>query len=316
MSRLTPLLTFDTGHFLRSHFDRRLCTFVREALSPGTACLLARQALLAASSLPAFGHLYFHDSVNDSESKPRVVSLPDIRLAPQAYAHYLRIKEPVTGFFDDLDLSMPDLNRVERELAIPYAYRRLNLAGSISSLHSGVGYHADDKDVVLFQVRGSRHWRVWAPEALDDFEFVDLVSHQNTVKYPRRNPAHEPIVDVQLEAGDMLFLPAGHPHVGYTVETKEDMSISLSWSWFSISSLSMAASIDNTPRWTPAECTAMRHAGAGRPLPDMDGCDKDELIQLWADHGVSTLPSRYSRSQLALAAEAILESIYTKRQVF
>ncbi|QFU23131.1 cupin domain-containing protein [Shewanella eurypsychrophilus] len=91
-----------------------------------------------------------------------------------------------------------------------------DLMVSFATPGGGVGPHIDNYDVFLLQGEGTRRWKVgdkgnYAPRGgdthtalIDDFE---------------------PIIDVILEKGDMLYIPPGYPHRGETITTALSYSI-------------------------------------------------------------------------------------------
>lgn len=91
-----------------------------------------------------------------------------------------------------------------------------DLMVSFATPGGGVGPHIDNYDVFLLQGEGTRRWKVgdkgdYAPRGgdthtalIDDFE---------------------PIIDVVLEKGDMLYIPPGYPHRGETLTTAMSYSI-------------------------------------------------------------------------------------------
>ncbi|QSX28645.1 cupin domain-containing protein [Shewanella cyperi] len=90
-----------------------------------------------------------------------------------------------------------------------------DLMVSFATPQGGVGPHIDNYDVFIIQGEGRRRWTV-GPKG----------------QYARRgnNPESpliedfEPIIDVVLEAGDVLYIPPGFPHQG------ETLSLALSYS--------------------------------------------------------------------------------------
>lgn len=91
-----------------------------------------------------------------------------------------------------------------------------DLMVSFATPGGGVGPHIDNYDVFLLQGEGTRRWKVgpkgnYTPRGgdthtalIDDFE---------------------PIIDVVLEAGDMLYIPPGFPHCAQTLTTALSYSI-------------------------------------------------------------------------------------------
>jgi 50S ribosomal protein L16 3-hydroxylase len=73
----------------------------------------------------------------------------------------------------------------------------------------GVGPHLDSYDVFLIQLHGRRHWRISPPKSTLG-EFVDGLP----VKILK---TFSPNQEWLLEAGDMLYLPAGWGHDGVAV---------------------------------------------------------------------------------------------------
>lgn len=91
-----------------------------------------------------------------------------------------------------------------------------DLMVSFATPGGGVGPHIDNYDVFLLQGEGTRRWKVGAR---GDYS-------------PRGGDTHtaliddfEPIIDVVLEKGDMLYIPPGYPHRGETITTALSYSI-------------------------------------------------------------------------------------------
>lgn len=82
----------------------------------------------------------------------------------------------------------------------------------------GVGPHIDQYDVFIIQGQGSRRWRVGADTPAEQFVTTPGLLHVHPF---------EPIIDVELQTGDILYIPPGFPHDGYTVN--EAMSYSIGY---------------------------------------------------------------------------------------
>ncbi|MGW2258956.1 cupin domain-containing protein [Streptomyces sp. NPDC001780] len=67
----------------------------------------------------------------------------------------------------------------------------------------GFGTHWDDHDVIVVQLEGAKRWRLYGPTRLNPL-------HRDT-EAPEP-PADEPIEEIVLRAGDMLYLPRGWWH--------------------------------------------------------------------------------------------------------
>jgi hypothetical protein len=73
--------------------------------------------------------------------------------------------------------------------------------------------HHDDHDVLVLQVDGAKHWRIYGPASPqplpDDGDRAPLL---------RPDPAAEPAAELRLEAGDVLYVPRGVWHSAEAVD--------------------------------------------------------------------------------------------------
>ena len=98
---------------------------------------------------------------------------------------------------------------------IPH-WRLDDLMVSFATPGGGVGPHIDLYDVFICQGSGKRHWRVG-----DRGEHREFAAHEALLHVD----PFEPILDVELEAGDILYIPPGFPHDGITLETSLSFSV-------------------------------------------------------------------------------------------
>lgn len=87
---------------------------------------------------------------------------------------------------------------------------------SYSTPKGGVGPHIDNYDVFIIQGMGKRHWRVGDKKALVEFAAHGALKHCESF---------DAIIDVELEPGDILYIPCGYPHEGYAVEPSMNYSV-------------------------------------------------------------------------------------------
>ncbi|MFD2177339.1 cupin domain-containing protein [Veronia pacifica] len=80
----------------------------------------------------------------------------------------------------------------------------------------GVGPHIDQYDVFIIQGMGKRQWRV-GPQG----EYQDA-NHETGL---RQITGFDPIIDEELNPGDILYIPPGFPHEGDTSEVSLSYSI-------------------------------------------------------------------------------------------
>ena len=95
-------------------------------------------------------------------------------------------------------------------------WRLDDLMISYSTPKGGVGPHIDQYDVFITQGMGKRHWRVGDKLPLNEFAAHAALKHCEPF---------EAIIDVELEPGDILYIPVGFPHEGYAVEPSMNYSV-------------------------------------------------------------------------------------------
>lgn len=95
-------------------------------------------------------------------------------------------------------------------------WRLDDLMISFSVPGGGVGPHIDQYDVFIIQGMGRRRWRVG--------DKLPLKQHCPHPALLHCEP-FTPIIDVEMEIGDILYIPPGFPHDGFTFETTLNYSI-------------------------------------------------------------------------------------------
>lgn len=86
----------------------------------------------------------------------------------------------------------------------------------------GFAPHYDDIEAFVLQLEGAKHWKVYGPR--NPQEHLPRVSSTNFAQ----DEIGEPILDVKLEPGDMLYFPRGFIHQAETVEGKHSLHITVS----------------------------------------------------------------------------------------
>ncbi|MBN1086204.1 cupin domain-containing protein [Erwinia aphidicola] len=95
-------------------------------------------------------------------------------------------------------------------------WRMDDLMISFSVPGGGVGPHFDQYDVFIIQGTGRRRWRVG--------EKTELKQHCPHPDLLQVEP-FEAIIDEELEPGDILYIPPGFPHEGYSLENAINYSV-------------------------------------------------------------------------------------------
>jgi len=87
--------------------------------------------------------------------------------------------------------------------------------------------HCDNHDVFIFQSEGVKHWRVFPPPARGPGMEHPLYRGKHADKILDDELA-EPLIDIVLQHGEILFVPMGFPHATATVDLGSvDLSVHL-----------------------------------------------------------------------------------------
>lgn len=77
----------------------------------------------------------------------------------------------------------------------------------------GLPLHHDTHDVIVLQVAGKKHWRVFEP-------VIDLPRKDQKYSRVKHGDPGEPVEDCVLEAGDTMYLPRGWIHDALTTDSE------------------------------------------------------------------------------------------------
>lgn len=98
---------------------------------------------------------------------------------------------------------------------IPH-WRLDDLMTSFATKGGGFGPHIDKYDVFICQGSGSRHWRVGDRGDHQEFSAHEVLLHVKPF---------DAIIDVEVNTGDILYIPPGFPHEGVSLNTSMSFSV-------------------------------------------------------------------------------------------
>ena len=149
-------------------------------------------------------------------------------LHPDVFCSDIRSGEIVFGGVPDLDklhaeyksgatLSLPGFNRAWKPLMTLAAAVEEYLNHAVhTNIYitpgnaSGFTPHYDAHEVFILQISGTKHWRIFEPP-------VNLPHHSQAFKPHMLTPSL-PIMELDLEPGDLLYLPRGFVHAANSLE--------------------------------------------------------------------------------------------------
>lgn len=86
----------------------------------------------------------------------------------------------------------------------------------------GFAPHYDDIEAFILQTEGKKHWQIYKPRA--ENETLPRISSKNF----EQEEIGAPIMEVTLEAGDMLYFPRGYIHQGVTIDGEHSLHVTVS----------------------------------------------------------------------------------------
>lgn len=79
----------------------------------------------------------------------------------------------------------------------------------------GFAVHSDVHDVFVLQLAGAKQWKVYAPP------------DRTKLRLPMEKRVGEPLLDVTIEPGDLLYVPVGFPHQAVALPGQASLHVSL-----------------------------------------------------------------------------------------
>ena len=158
----------------------------------------------------------------------------------------------------------PPVARFCRELAAELGHAtQCNAYVTPGGQHQGFDFHHDTHDVFVMQVSGRKRWIVHEPVL-----HLPLAS-QAEAGAPLVAEAADPLLDIELETGDALYLPRGYVHAAVTTdEHSVHLTVGvLSTTWYDV--LSDAVSLAANELAFRDALPVQPASGLGAALPDL-----------------------------------------------
>ena len=234
-SALARAISVDTGTFAADHWSRtpllsrakELPRAFDDLLSPGDVDELVADRALRSP---------FFRTVREGGGLPlpiRTVTAGARRIGDLVDAEALAAQyaDGATLVLQSVHRMHPPVARFCRELAAELGHpTQCNAYLTPGGQHQGFDFHHDTHDVFVLQVSGRKRWIVHQP-------VVRLpLAHQPQAGAHLVPEGSEPLLDVELEAGDALYLPRGYVHAALTTdEDSVHLTVGvLSTTWYDV----------------------------------------------------------------------------------
>lgn len=141
------------------------------------------------------------------------------------------------AYLDGCSVVMNHVDRLSAETALlcedmqrtfPYAYANAYLTPPLSQ---AVSAHADDRDVFVLQVYGSKAWSVYEDVPIA-YPYGQEQVGKNGLVVPTSVLEGPKIVDTTLQPGDVLYIPRGFVHEARTSEKEPSYHITIALATF------------------------------------------------------------------------------------
>ncbi|MCK7458570.1 cupin domain-containing protein [Idiomarina aminovorans] len=200
-------LAFDKHDFLANYWQKKPC-LIRQGFTNFTDPVSPE--ILAGLAMEEGADSRVIQSNTNTESGWLVTHGPFEDYEQFGESHWTLLVQSVNEW-------LPDVG----ELIAPFRFlpdwRIDDIMVSFSCENGGVGPHLDQYDVFIIQGAGSRHWRVGERQSMRECQPAnDLCQVEGEFKA---------VIDENLNAGDVLYIPAGCPHDGIALEPSLNYSV-------------------------------------------------------------------------------------------
>ncbi|MFE3327006.1 cupin domain-containing protein [Streptomyces sp. NPDC059176] len=138
--------------------------------------------------------------------------IPDRVVPERVYEHF---RTGASVVWHSMNHFRPNLRALNAMLAQRFATRSDSLAFLTPAGQQGFVIHHDPNDTFVIHLHGKKRWRVWPTARVTR---PDGRSYKVGEEY-RAEHLGEPLLDVILEPGDVMYLPNGTPHVAAAEDT-------------------------------------------------------------------------------------------------
>jgi len=131
----------------------------------------------------------------------------------------------------------------------------------------GFAPHWDDVEVFMLQLEGKKHWKIYNPRSTE--ETLPRFSSQNL----EQDEVGTPVIEVDMEPGDMIYMPRGTIHQGNCLSEEHSLHIT-------ISAYQLNSWTDLLEKLLPAALTA----ASQEDVQFREGLPRDYLLNMGVAH--------------------------------
>lgn len=282
--------------FVRDHWLRREPAILRGAVPRASRARAGIADALSACAEPVKADLY---SGSDSPGTADRLRLQRTHEAPALFRRILSRGSGQILYLFGLAAAAPGFAALQDMLRFGFDWRFYDQLASLATPGSVIRIHVDLIDTLIVQLEGARRWQVWPM----DGDLARLVALNDGGDVGRMAPSGQPIIDAELQPGDVIYIPALLPHQA-VLATDAAPSLSLSVGWAALTPIRLLrAAID------PARRAALEEAYGAAPRAFTALVD-DPMSGDPLEHLASRLVDMLAPPQrVGLDAEAIIRGL-------
>lgn len=190
---------------------------------------------------------FFIRTEEEAAGTSKAAHLPQVTDGPGFFKHFRDRGDEFTLLLNKAQKADPELRQIQRRIGVPFSWRSHDTVATLSTVGSGIGFHAGHEDGFIIQLRGRRLWKLWASDCLGLNYRLKILGDptKQDVQSPCR-PECPPVFECELLPGDALMIPALMGHEGISLE--ESLSLSIAWRGITPFALLGATRIQFSPK--------------------------------------------------------------------
>jgi ribosomal protein L16 Arg81 hydroxylase len=212
-----------SDRFILNNWLPRRPAVLRQLVDKATLGQTGIDAVLGSCMEPVRAVLYFGVEAPDGAER---MLLPRVHEAPAVYRRICAAAQRQLLYFIGLAQVAPGFAALQQQLQFGYQWRFFEQFASLATPGSVIALHADLIDSLIIQLEGTRRWKVWNIDTDAGLQ----VALNNCDRVDRMRTAGDTIIDTELSAGDVLYIPALYPHQGLLAgDGTSSLSLSVGW---------------------------------------------------------------------------------------
>jgi ribosomal protein L16 Arg81 hydroxylase len=223
--------------FVGQHWVTRRPAVLRNVLTPAERMCGSWSVVRSTLRSEIKTDLYYHNVKGTHRSKR--IRLSNTSLLNSVLDLHSKDEQPVIAYLFNYENFNEELKSVNNRFRFGYDFRYYSSLLSLATARSVIPAHIDYIDSLVIQLDGSRKWKVWNNTDISIEKLIllnDVDAHQDPAMFAV--PATR---EVELHAGDVLYLPALFGHEGLS---ECELSVSYSVGWTAYSPYRIVSSID------------------------------------------------------------------------